>query len=226
MDKTIMKKILTAVLVVVSLMITTTLSAQDKFITFGVKAGLNLSNMSGDLDGDIKPGFNAGITVDLRLLSNLYILSGLEYSQEGTKFKGGDLGFIKVDDAKVTYSFLKMPVHLGYKLPVTDNMKIVFHGGPYLAYGIDGKMKWGSLDIDLYDDNNEGWKSDRFDLGLGFGVGAEVSNFCFNVGCDFGLLNQVELKSMTDKETWEGVDVKSNINSKNMNINISVGYKF
>ena len=209
-----MKKILTAALVVVALMMSTTLKAQDKFVTFGVKAGLNLSNMSGDVDGDIKPGFNAGVTVDLRLMPNLYLLSGLEYSLEGTKS----------GDAKLEYSYLKLPLHVGYKLPVMDNMKIVFHAGPHLAYGLSGKSKYkGEESYDLYD-VELGVKGKRFDLGLGFGVGAEVSNFCFNVGCDFGLLNQFEFKGLFDETEWDIAD--KDINAKNMNINISVGYKF
>lgn len=215
MNKTIMKKILTAVLVITALMMTTTLNAQDKPVTFGVKAGLNLSNMN--VEGfDIKPGFNVGVTVDLRLMPNLYILSGLEYSLEGAKFGGFKGEFIKVDDAKLNLSYLKMPIHIGYKLPVLENLKIVFQAGPHLAYAVDGKMKWGSESLNIYDDKAEFADStNRFDIGLGFGVGAEVSNFCFNVGCDFGLINQIE-----EESTLLAFE------AKNQNINISVGYKF
>lgn len=201
-----MKKKLTTILIVASLMMATALNAQDKPVTFGVKAGLNLSNMSGEDNGEIKPGFNAGVTVDFRLMPNLYILSGLEYSLEGSK--GGD--------AKINLSYLKMPMHIGYKLPVVeDNVKIVFHAGPHLAYAVDGKVKEDGVSIDLYSDlvKAGGLDVKRFDLGLGFGVGAEITNFCFNIGCDFGLIDQFEYNN-------------EDSNGKNMNINISVGYKF
>ncbi|MFV0404446.1 MAG: outer membrane beta-barrel protein, partial [Bacteroides graminisolvens] len=84
-------------LTAIALLICVNLSAQEKPVTFGVKGGLNLSNMTQDLKGDAKVGFNLGVTMDYALQNNFYLLTGLSYSLEGTK----------EDDVKLNLSYLK-----------------------------------------------------------------------------------------------------------------------
>ena len=62
--------------------------AQDKPVTFGIKAGANLSTLGGDLD-DSKSVFKYqfGITADIALTDNLYLLTGLDFQAKGAEFK-------------------------------------------------------------------------------------------------------------------------------------------
>ena len=101
----------------------------NKFIKFGVKAGLNL-NTSGDiyeiissnpslpdldLDGNLN-GFNVGIYSEIKLLM-LYLRPELNY----TKFK---------DNLKMTQSRIEAPISLGLKvLPILSGF-----AGPTLRY--------------------------------------------------------------------------------------------
>jgi hypothetical protein len=101
----------------------------NKFIKFGVKAGLNL-NTSGDiyeiissnpslpdldLDGNLN-GFNVGIYSEIKLLM-LYLRPELNYS----KFK---------DNLKMTQSRIEAPISLGLKvLPILSGF-----AGPTLRY--------------------------------------------------------------------------------------------
>lgn len=136
------------ILLVTALFIGINASAQLNPISLGIKGGVNLSNWAGDMDGTkSKVGFNAGLTLDISLPANLYIGSGLEFTTKGFNdieiFKSGGAKAILEGSANAMY--LQVPVHLGYKVSVAPGTKIVFHAGPYFAYGIGGKTKFDKV---------------------------------------------------------------------------------
>ncbi|MDR1882511.1 MAG: PorT family protein [Prevotella sp.] len=201
-----MKTIFKTNLVIIALLLAMGINAQDKPLTFGIKAGANLSNLGGDDTEDLsaKAGFNAGVTLDFALASDLYLLTGLEYSTKGTK--NGDV--------KLNLGYLQLPVHLGYKLEVVDGTKLVFHAGPYLGYAASGQWKAEGVSIDAFGDEVdqlEVTKLKRFDFGLGLGVGAELGKIGVGLGYDFGLANLFDT---------------SEAKVRNMNAYLTVGYKF
>jgi len=222
-----MKTFFKASLIAVALLLGISLNAQDKPLTFGVKAGMNLANFGGDgADGmDAKIGFNVGVTVDYALTQDLYLLTGLEFTMKGAKDKGS-ISMIDEDFEVVSFEgkqtcnpmYLQVPIHLGYKLAIDDNTKIVLHAGPYLAYGVGGKVNTKgtyteagqAFSIDSDTDFFGKDKFKRFDLGLGLGVGAEFGKIGVGLGYDFGLLN---IADGGDKV-------------RNMNASLTVGYKF
>lgn len=213
-----MKTIIKTGLLAVALLIGISANAQDKPLTFGVKAGMNLSNMTQDLKGDAKVGFNVGLTMDYNLTPDVYLLTGIDYSLEGTK----------EGNRKVNMSYLKLPVHVGYKVNVTENTKIVLHAGPYVGYAISGKYKEGGISIDAFDDeiaSTLGYKLKRFDFGLGLGVGAEFGQICVGLGYDLGLVNLMDIKNRSRIEEIIGESIGS-VKGKNMNAYLTVGYKF
>lgn len=192
-----MKTTFKTCLVAIALLIGINTYAQDKPITFGVKAGVNLSNVSGDVDGSkAKIGFNAGVTLDYGFTPDIYLLTGLELTTKG----------LKEDGASANLMYLQLPVHVGYKLSVADATKIVFHAGPYVAYGIGGKTGG----VDSFGKN----RFDTFDFGLGLGVGAEFGKIGVGLGYDFGLVNIID------------TDLIGGANVKNMNAYLTLGYKF
>ncbi len=174
-------------------------------VSFGVKAGMNLSEIQ-KMDDDIKVGFNVGVTAELALPSNFYLLSGLEFTTKGAKGGSANVGV----DAKATLNamYLQLPIHAGYKLDIAPGTNLFVHLGPYLAYGIGGKIKWDGndlADIDFFNDD-----SNRFDFGVGGAVGVEFNNkISISLGADQGLT-----KIFKDTKT------------KNRAAHISVGYKF
>jgi hypothetical protein len=197
-----MKTTFKTCLVAIALLIGINTYAQDKPITFGVKAGVNLSNLSGDVENNkAKIGFNAGVTLDYGFTSDVYLLTGLELTTKGYKVKEGDY--------KLTANmmYLQLPVHVGYKLTVAEGTKVVFHAGPYVAYGIGGKIS---------DNEDDKWDSfgdesaKKFDFGLGIGAGLEFGKIGVGLGWDLGLANI---------NRGEG-------KIKNQNAYLSVGYKF
>lgn len=217
-----MKMIARTTLIVAAILLTIGVSAQDKPLTFGVKAGMNISNFSGDFeDTKAKIGFNAGVTLDFALTNDLYLLTGLEFTSKGAKVN-------EDTNLKMNLSYLQLPVHAGYKLTVANGMRIVFHAGPYIAYAADGKWKVKGVEdsVGVFGDEAEaaGLKMKRFDFGLGFGVGAEFGQFHAGVNCDFGLVNIADF-GMIDLEDLGKLDASS-VSVKNMNVGISLGYKF
>lgn len=200
------------VLVVAMLAIVTGASAQ---LNLGVKGGVNMSNFYGDelTDKNLKIGFNVGLLADYELSYNSAIQTGLFFTTKGAKYSEsiGDASA----DFTVNPMYLQLPVHYAYKLDVTPGTRIVFHAGPYVAYGIGGKSKlsgslgdWdGATEWDVFGD--DGFK--RFDAGLGLGVGAEFGPILLDLGWDMGLVNIADSNSG---------DIK------NQNAYLSVGYKF
>ncbi|MDU1891094.1 MAG: porin family protein [Dysgonomonas sp.] len=196
-----MKNFIKAGLVAVAMLFCVSVSAQ---ISFGVKAGVNLSNYGGDVDDNkAKAGFNAGVTAEIGLpLTNLYVLSGLEYTTKGAKYDGNNYSY------NSNANFLQLPVHVGYRVSALETLGVSFHAGPYFAYGIGGKTGKGEAKNDTFDDG----MLKKFDFGLGAGVGLELGKIGVGLGYDFGLANLY--------------DGEGNDKVRTMNAYLSVGYKF
>lgn len=209
-----MKATIKASLLAVALLVGISINAQVGPISFGVKAGMNLSNMhesDGGGNGDAKVGFNAGVTLDYAFASDVYLMTGLEYSLKGTK----------QDNLKLNLSYLQLPVHVGYKLTVAPGTKIVFHVGPYIGYAVDGKWKIGGISVDAFGDEMKAQGASllkRFDFGVGLGAGVEFGKIGIGLGYDFGLANTA--KSFE----YEGEKYDSKL--RNMNAYLTLGYKF
>ncbi|MFV0418730.1 MAG: porin family protein [Dysgonomonas sp.] len=223
-----MKTTIKTILITVALLLGIGANAQNNPLVLGVKAGVNLSNFSGNgADGmDAKVGFNVGLTVDYALSEELYLLSGLELTMKGAKDKGfisftePTLGTVSFEGTeKDNPMYLQIPVHLGYKIAVMDGTKVILHAGPYVAYGIGGKSKVkGSViseDEEIFIDTDFDFfgkdRAKRFDFGLGLGAGFEFGKTAVGLGYDFGLVN------MFDNSTYT---------VKNMNAYLTLGYKF
>lgn len=196
------------------LLVATVASAQ---LSLGLKGGVNMSNLYGDdlNDENVKIGFNVGLMADYDLAYNMAIQSGLFFSTKGSKYSAS-YGSASVD-VSVNPMYLQLPIHYAYKLDVTPGTRIVFHAGPYAAFGVGGKTKVkGSLGsetleidgADVFGDDN---LLKPFDAGIGLGVGAEFGAILVDLGWDMGLVNISNL---------------SNGNIKNQNAYLSVGFKF
>jgi len=204
----------------------TTVQAQD--IRFGVKAGLNISNLSASdqsitVDYASKPGFQLGLTVDYRLWDDLYVLSGLELTQKGSSAElslsnlfSSALGTLIKSKMTVNAYYLQLPLRIGYKLDLGFG-SFVPQAGPYFAYGLGGKTTTDTdvlsdlWNFSVNDDTFDNFK--RFDCGLAVGVGLEVGKLGIAVGYDLGLVD-------INKDFYGAKSVK------NKNLNITLGYKF
>jgi hypothetical protein len=149
-----MKKVLFAAIAVMAFGAS---NAQD--MKFGVKAGLNNTNFTGDLDTDPQTSFYFGGLVDFTMSDKFHIQPELMYSGEGA------------DDAAVSY--LRLPVMAKYYVMEGFSLQV----GPELAF------KMGADDI-----VDDAIKSMDFGLGFGAGYELETGLF-FDARYNYGMSN-------------------------------------
>ena len=171
-------------------------SAAAKGATFGIRAGVNFFNINGKdedgekLDNKLKPGFNAGVTVDIPFGRDFYFQPGLLFSTKGAKQDLGD------ETGKLTLNYLELPLNFVYKAPVGTGA-VLLGAGPYAAYGIGGKYKVGdeSADVKFKKEPENGGADDAiyfkpFDAGLNLLVGYEFTpNISLQLNAQLGLAN-------------------------------------
>lgn len=111
-----MKKIILSILAVAAF---GTANAQE--IKFGVKAGANFSNFTGDADLDGRTGFYVGGLVDIGISEKFHVQPELLYSMEGAK------------DAEL--DFVRIPIMAKFYLMEGLNIQ----AGPVLGFKVGGE---------------------------------------------------------------------------------------
>lgn len=157
-------------------------------VTFGVKAGLNLSHLDSFRDG--KAGFNAGVFARIPLGSSFSLQTELLYSQYGA-FVNEDKG-VTFAKARLNLDYITVPVMLQYNV----SPKFYVEAGPEFGLMVSNKYKLEngtSLKI------SEGLN--KFNLGLGLGLGYDITkNIGFNARYVAGLTNTIK-KGYGDSNT-------------------------
>lgn len=135
------------------------MNAQE--VNFGVKAGANFSNFTGDdIDSDGKTGFYVGGLADISISENFHFQPEVLYSNEGA------------DEAKLDY--IRVPLMAKYY--IIENLSIL--AGPTVAFKI-------AAEDDFMD---EATKS--IDFGLAAGASYDIAGgFFAEVRYNFGLAN-------------------------------------
>ena len=143
--------------------------AQDNAMQFGVKAGLNLANLSFDpeeegtsFDAATKFGLGGVILYPLSEVLDLQVEA--MYLLKGTKAKFDFLG--EVFEAEFNFAYLSIPVMGRYKLGSGDTSRYIV-AGPEFGFLLSAKVK--------VDDEEEDVKDELKSIDLGFNVGAGVS---------------------------------------------------
>ena len=194
-------------------------------MSFGVKAGVNFSNMmlkaGGEKVDDIKfkPGFNIGAFGDFELSDLLAVEAGLNVETKGLLMKEEEEFLGNKMKSKATTNLIYVTVPVDVKLTFGSFYVLA---GPYVGVAATGKVKNkvesnGDTHKETHDMNLGSGDDDdlkRLDFGLGFGAGYEITdNLGVRAGYDLGLSN---LTPKGDKDN----------SAKNGSINVSVTYKF
>lgn len=158
----------------------------------GVGLGLNVSSISNSDVKDSKVGFNVGVKGDYFFTDKIYLGTGLFFTQKGGKASNSGI------DIKENWNYLEIPIHFGYRHPVSDKLAIFGEVGPHIGYAVSAKYKVGDESISVFDakidddgnlslDKGEDLGAKRLNLGLGIHAGVEFSKFQVRLGYDFGL---------------------------------------
>jgi hypothetical protein len=199
--------------------------AQDK-TTFGVRAGVNFTNINGDdgaghdYDYKLKTGFNLGVNAEIPLAPDFYVQPGVLFSTKGAKEK-----VTGADDTKLNLSYVEIPINLLYK-PTLGSGKMLLGFGPYIGIAVAGKVKTAGGDFDLKFKNDLSTAEasstttgyfKRLDFGGNLLVGYELSSkISFQLNAQLGMSN---LDPKVNGKKSEG-------KTKNTGFGISVGYRF
>jgi len=161
--------------------------------TFGITGGVNWNNINGktstgdDLNNKLKTGFNGGVNVELPLSNGFYLQPGVEYRQKGSEVSNGN---------KLTLSYIDIPVNFIYK-PALGMGNMLLGFGPYLGFGMNGKVKSVdgterkvSFDNDYSLSEAEDLQFKKLDAGANFIVGYEFkSKLSAAVKAQLGLID-------------------------------------
>ncbi|GAB6011911.1 porin family protein [Viscerimonas tarda] len=134
-------------------------------LKYGIRAGANLSSLSGDGDEALKSvtGFYVGPTIEATIpIIGLGVDASVLYSQKGFK---GTTGSEKKTD------YIEVPVSLKYKLglPIIGKLATPFiDAGPYATFKVSGKSPSDASAL------LDQWKTKSFGAGLNFGLGVEL----------------------------------------------------
>jgi hypothetical protein len=185
--------------------------------TFGVKAGLNLSNIlikddnetySDDLK--IKPGFHVGTTTEFNLTEMFSLETGFLFSTKGYKINNNGM------KGKMNLLYIDIPLTARGSFDVRGT-KMYGLLGPYIGFGLIGTTK-SEYDGET-EENDIEWGPDeendilkRLDYGLTVGAGVEINSIQLGLSYSLGMAN-------ISPNTEDGFRIKNRV------LGISLGYK-
>lgn len=158
-----MKKIF----LVAVLFLATSASIQAQLVKFGVKAGVNFANQTGDatFDGDDfdKEGitsYHAGLVAEIKLLDRFAIQPELLYSTQGATYKNA------VSEFKNELGYISIPVMAKFYLTDSFSLEV----GPQASFLLSEKN-----DFDVKD-------AETFEFGVNAGLGFKLTENFFVQG--------------------------------------------
>lgn len=151
------------------------LFAQDKKITFGVKAGLNYGD-NGKIEvtditsarADDRIGYHFGVFLRGNLTENIYLKPELQYTVNNSKYDD-------VAGADLDYNIQKLDLPILVGVSVLGPIHVF--GGPALQYMVENDLD----DVRLGDVKNE------FTVGLQFGAGIQIGSLNADIRYERGL---------------------------------------
>lgn len=191
--------------------------------TFGIKAGVNISDISNypvNINTYSKTGSHFGFTGDYFLTESFHFQPSLLISGKGAK----GYYIVPKEDYRPEYTakktinlyYLELPLMLAYKIPVTDILKLELQAGPTISIGIFGKTKDEAMGQEMFSSDSfmKKYGFNRTDFGIGGGVTAELFKH-YRLGISY----TKGLSSLQDQ-------IGSKENPKNTNIAFSLSYMF
>ncbi|MDI6033458.1 porin family protein [Flavobacterium sp. LB2P84] len=177
------KKLIFASLVI-TFMTLTNANAQDNASKFGVKGGVNFSNLyTEDVDdNNVLTGFNVGFFAKLPISNNIALQPEISYTGKGAELVYNNA--LVSGTAQFKLDYIEVPLLL--VVNVTKNFNI--HAGPYAAYMVSAKTT-NKSDSGSYnfEDNIDTDDFNKFDAGLAGGVGIDLEPVSFGVRYNYGL---------------------------------------
>src|SRR5690554_2275250 len=159
-------------------------------VKFGPKAGVNLANLSGMDDTDMKIGFHVGAVAEIKFNDKFSLQPELLYSAQGTKIDMSmDIPMIgKLEfESKTNLDYINIPIMAKYYFVEGFSVEV----GPQVSFLIKAEEKAKSDGESETLDIKDGLNS--IDFGLGFGLAYDLPQGLFiNARYNLGLTDIVK----------------------------------
>lgn len=212
----------------------------EEGVTIQINAGMTISTLTGIDLGGAKAGGTAGIKFEYMLPSmfGTYVNAGADWTMKGASkswnesFEGHN-GQFPVSNTS-TLHYLQIPIHVGFRYNLADNLGIYGEVGPYFSMGINGKnsttvsadgtwVKEFEGSYNLFSSHDDKPYFQIWDFGFGFRIGAEYENhYSLSIGMDWGITDMFRDK-YRDKMADKNIPLDM---AHNYNTYITLGYRF
>lgn len=145
---------------------------------YGIKAGLNLSTLTGPGNAEWRPGFNAGFLSHIHITPAFSLQPEVVYSSQGAKYPTDP-------EIKRKLDYINIPVLLQYNF---DN-GFRLQGGPQIGFLISAKDKVGDVELNTVDKDD--FKTVDVSLPLGISY-LSYSGLGVDARYNLGLTNVIE----------------------------------
>ena len=171
--------------------------AMNAQVKYGVKAGLNISTLNGDVEG-VKSlaGVYAGGFAQIPLAAKFTFQPEVVYSTQGAKQDGGD--------GKLNLGYINVPLMFKYAIAEKFNVE----AGPQIGFLVSAKEKYNGHSDDIKDSVNS------VDFSIGIGASYDITkNLSADARYNAGVSNIAK-------------DSEDNNKVRNGVFQIGLGYKF
>jgi Outer membrane protein beta-barrel domain len=180
----------------------------------GIKAGLNLANLSGDdiSDTDSRTGFAGGLFFMYQFSDMFAIQPEAYYTMKGATDKGTIEGFSY--DAEIKLDYIEVPLLLKFLIPIKGSgIKPAIFAGPSVGFNLSAKSKI-EAGGQTFEEDMQDVASTDFGLVFGGGIGFPVGNG------ELGLDIRYILGLSTIDDSADKADVKNSV----INFNLYYGF--
>ena len=208
-----MKKLILTVFVAFATVLA--LNAQN----FGIKAGVNLASITGDLDDiasmDTRTSFNVGVIAEFEISDEFYFQPELLYSGQGAKYKFEESTANYLMEGTLKLDYLNIPLMAKYYLAEGFSLE----AGPQIGFLLSANDDWEENDDGVKDSGEDDIKEDfkSVDFSLNVGLGYKLES-----GLNFGARYNLGLSNINDTEEVDIID----FDMKNGVFQIFLGYNF
>jgi hypothetical protein len=206
----------------VFIFLTITMQAQ---IGFGILGGINFQNLNGKnssgykLKNDLAPGFHVGGNIQLQVAPDFFFQPGILFTTKGANDNDAS------PSLKYRISYLELPLNMVYK-GLLGKGYFMIGLGPYLGYGIGGKVKFDNGATSKIEFRNVVEANETsmatflraFDAGGNIFVGYELASGIF-----IQLNTQLGMLKINPEDRRISNDISS---IKNTGFGFSAGYRF
>jgi hypothetical protein len=195
-----MKKIILAIAILI------TLSSNAQKINFGIKAGLNMSMLTGSKDQIMSSnnGFFGGAVLEFKILEKIALQPELLFSTQGAKFESKDLTFSTT--RKMDY--LILPIMVKYYI----KSGLFVEAGPQVGFLLSANQDVENRITNISTSENIKDATKDFDMAANVGIGYDILD---------KVVTQIRYCiGITNTSTLENTDIKNGV------FQLSVGYKF